>query len=327
MKPEVSANDFRFFPRVFLIGAPRCGTTSIGKLLSRHPEICFSQPKEVNYFDRGSADLVGGIQNDYLDRYFAHFDPAQHQLVAEGSVSYLYHPEALELINSIQPDARFIVTVRNPVDMLRSYHFRMLYLLEEDEEDFETAWALQDARARGEKIPRHCLDPRRLRYRDVASLGTHVQRLVDMVGPDRCHIIVAEDMWSDPVATGARLLRFCGVSDDLTRIPGINSENPFPHRFKSRTYRWRWLQRLLYKPPTAVLGAVARSEVRRGVRPARIKRLHKKLAKFNWVKREPGRFPPAFRERLTQEFDEEIRKLECILDRDLSIWRKGAPAG
>lgn len=84
MKPDLSANDFRFFPRVFLVGAPRSGTTSIGKLLSRHPEIWFSRPKEINYFYRVSADGLGHIQHDYLDRHFAHFDPAQHGLAAEG---------------------------------------------------------------------------------------------------------------------------------------------------------------------------------------------------------------------------------------------------
>lgn len=322
MTTEPHASDFPFFPRVFLVGAPRCGTTSIAKLLSRHPEICFSRPKEVYYFDRVAPGRLGQIQDDYLGRYFTHFDPSHHRLVAEGSVSYLYHPEALRLILAIQPEARFIVTLRNPVDMLRSYHFRLLYLLEEDEEDFPTAWGLQEARARGERIPKRCTDPLRLRYRDVASLGTHVERLLEIAGPDHCLILIADDMATDPVNTCARLLRFCGVNDDLAAIPSIRSDDPFPHSFKSRTYRWRWLQQLLYKPPTAVLSAVARSEVRRGVRPARIKQLHKKLARFNWVMRQPPRFPPAFRLQLVQELAGEVRKIETLTGRDLSAWRQ-----
>lgn len=41
-------------------------------------------------------------------------------------MSYLYHPKALELINSIQPDARFIVSVRNPIDMLNLFELKDL---------------------------------------------------------------------------------------------------------------------------------------------------------------------------------------------------------
>jgi hypothetical protein len=324
MSPDLRADGFPFFPSVFLAGAPRCGTTSIAKLLSRHPEVCFSRPKEVNYFGRVPAEALGQIQRDYLDRYFFHHDPQRHRVVAEGSVSYLYDPEALALINAIQPQARFIVAVRNPIEMLRSYHFRLLYLLEEDEDDFEAAWGLQDARARGERIPRHCADPRRLRYREVARLGTYVERLVELAGRDRCHIVVAEDMWSDPVAACDRLLRFCGVSADLSQFPEIENDNPFPHRFKSRTYRWRWLQRLLYKPPTGVLTAATRSEVRRGVRPAKIKGIHKRLARFNWVKRKPSALRPGFRDQLARELDEEVRKLEVMLGRTLGVWRQGA---
>ena len=322
MTSEIHASDFPFFPSVFLIGAPRCGTTSISKLLARHSEICFSRPKELNYFGHVPTEALQRIQQDYLDRYFSDFDPEQHRVVAEGSVTYLYDPNALSLIQSIQPNARFLVAVRNPVDMLRSYHFRLLYLLEEDETDFERAWDLQEARARGEHIPKRCSDPRRLQYGQVASLGLQVERLIDTVGRERCHIIVADDIRSDPVATCRRLLKFCGVTDDLEKLPRIRAHAPFPHRHKSRTYRWRWLQQILYKPPRAILKAAVRSEVNRGVRPLSLKQFHKKLATLNLVKGDAPRFSPALKERLVRAFDDDIRKLEGILERDLSAWRR-----
>lgn len=322
MTSEIRASDFPFFPSVFLIGAPRCGTTSISKLLSRHSEICFSRPKELNYFGQVPPEALGNIQRDYLDRYFSDFDPQQHRVVAEGSVTYLYDPHALSLIKSIQPNARFLVAVRNPVDMLRSYHFRLLYLLEEDETEFERAWDLQETRARGEHVPKRCSDPRRLQYQQVASLGLHVERLIDTVGRERCHIIVADEVRSDPVATCLRLLEFCGVSNDLEKLPRIREHDPFPHRHKSRTYRWRWLQQILYKPPRALFKAAVRAEVGRGVRPLSLKQFHKRLAELNLVKGDAPRFSPALKERLLQTFDDDIRKLEEILGRDLPAWRR-----
>ena len=42
---------------LFVVGAPRCGTTSLSKTLRRHPEICVSNPKETFYFVRDGAPM------------------------------------------------------------------------------------------------------------------------------------------------------------------------------------------------------------------------------------------------------------------------------
>ena len=36
-------------PEFFIIGAPKCGTTSLSIYLSQHPEVCFSEPKEPHF--------------------------------------------------------------------------------------------------------------------------------------------------------------------------------------------------------------------------------------------------------------------------------------
>lgn len=320
MAPLVRASDFPFFPSVFLAGAPRCGSTSISKFLSRHPQVCFSRPKEVFYFSHVTDESLSRIRQEYLDRYFPHYDPKQHLVLAEGSVSYLYEPGVIARILSIQPEARFIVAVRNPIDMLRSYHYRLLFLLEEDEPDFAAAWDLQDARARGERIPRLCRDPRRLLYREVGSLGKHTARLLEIVGPERCHIVVQDDLMDRPREVSRDLLRFVGVDDDIDTVAFEDGRSDFPHRMRSKTYRWRWLQALLYKPPAVVFKAAERSEIRRGVRPFGLKQLHKRLVKFNRVKRSAEPFSPELRARLRAAFAEDIERLGAILGRDLSKW-------
>src|SRR4051794_10930008 len=84
----------------FLVGAPRCGTTSLSKYLRSHPDACVSRPKEPHFFTRRDLrghspdDLKRIIGRDYLDRFFAHRQA--HSILAEGSVSYLYAPELLE---------------------------------------------------------------------------------------------------------------------------------------------------------------------------------------------------------------------------------------
>lgn len=61
------------------------------------------------------------------------------EIISEGSVSYLYHPEAAEAILRLNPDARFVIMLRNPLEMSQSCHAQLLYTLDEDEADVRTA--------------------------------------------------------------------------------------------------------------------------------------------------------------------------------------------
>src|SRR3954451_8355637 len=77
----------------FVVGAPRCGTTSLSRYLADHPEICFSEPKESHYFalsdmgDLPDHELRQKIRGEYLARFF----PTKREapVMAEGSVTYL----------------------------------------------------------------------------------------------------------------------------------------------------------------------------------------------------------------------------------------------
>jgi len=57
------------FPDFFVVGAPRCGTTSFCRYLARNPQICFSQPKEPHYFTQLTRDPTEvELARDYLER-------------------------------------------------------------------------------------------------------------------------------------------------------------------------------------------------------------------------------------------------------------------
>ena len=156
----------------FIVGAPRCGTTTLSALLKQHPSVCFSRPKEPHFFSR--HDLRGLDEREleaaasrYVERFF---DPRPGaRMLAEASPTYLYLPEQMEPILRIWPEARFIITVRNPVDMLPSLHARLLVTGDEVIRDFAKAWAMTGERAAGRQIPRSCIEPRWLRYDEAAA--------------------------------------------------------------------------------------------------------------------------------------------------------------
>ena len=101
----------------FIVGPPRCGSTSLSYYLSQNPSVCFANPKEPSYF---SSDLEVGYDNlptsidEYHQRYYSHYNPNKHILVGEGSPIYLFSNVALENIRAYNPSAKLIALARHP---------------------------------------------------------------------------------------------------------------------------------------------------------------------------------------------------------------------
>ena len=237
-------------PNFFVVGAARCGTTTLSRCLKRHPQVCFSKPKEPHYFSQlNGKTSFENIRTDYLDKFFSHYQP-KHRAMGEGSISYLYSEEAIRAILQFNPQAKFIAMVRNPMEMVYSYHYRLLYMLEEDQVDFHKAWDLQEARAQGKHLPRLCRNPYLLQYAEVGRLGKYVEQLYRLAGPEKCMVIVFDDFKSNMLDVYKNVLTFINVDYD--------GRTEFPHKHVSKTYKFHWLNRLLWHPPKRVEQAVSK---------------------------------------------------------------------
>ena len=83
----------------------------------------------VGLVERSRELLEQRVEKAYLDRFF---DGGRLQRTgADASVTYLYLPEQLEPVLELWPDSRFVVAVRNPLEMLPSLHRRLIYLGDE----------------------------------------------------------------------------------------------------------------------------------------------------------------------------------------------------
>lgn len=312
-----------------VVGAPRCGTTTLARLLENHPSVAFSNVKEPHFFsrvdlndldDRALREVVSG---HYLGRYFPEIDP-RATVMAEASVSYLYAPERLLPLLKLWPDARFIIAARDPLELIPSLHQRLLYQGDETVGDVEEAWRLIPERRQGRKVPRTCLDNRQLLFDEAASLGKHVSRFFDVVGRDRCEVVLFDDLKADEQAVYDRLLRFL-------ELPPA----PLPKKRKHRArhgFRIGWLQRLLKRPPvarTVLAGEVFRQRVapkpHREPSWAARKILSARRALLQWNR------APAPKVELSEEFKREIHdtlradtlRLGRLLGRDLRHWLGG----
>jgi hypothetical protein len=191
----------------------------------------------------------------------------------------------------------------------------MRFLLQEDEPDFARAWALEPARARGENVPRHCLDPRLLLYSKVAQLGAQVQRLFEIAGPERSHIVVFDDLAANPLAVYRSALDFLHVDYD--------GQTRFESRYESRMYRYRWLQRMLFVP--AVKGGRMMATLQQRARkynPDGSKRpsLIKRVTRWNKVAASPAPLPESTKSVVRETLRPDVLLLSRLLGRDLSGW-------
>jgi hypothetical protein len=199
--------------------------------------------------------------------------------------------------------------------MLPSYHLRMRFLLQEDEQDFARAWALEPARARGKHVPRHCLDPRLLLYGKVAQLGAQVEKLFEIAGRERSHVVVFDDLAANPLAVYRSALDFLGVDYD--------GQTRFESRYESRMYRYRWLQRMLFVP--AVKGGKMMQTLQQRTRkynPDGSKResLIKRVTRWNKVVASPDPLSGPTRDIVRETLRPDVELLSRLLGRDLTGW-------
>src|SRR5688572_26342484 len=138
-------------PNFFIVGAPRCGTTALYQYLRQHDRIFMPTVKECHFMADDFADFRRAHD---LDEYLGLFEGAtpRHVAVGEASVFYLMSDIAIPNIEAFNPNARHVVMLRNPVELVQSLHEQLLGTLHEDEPDFETAWRLQETRRAGRRI-------------------------------------------------------------------------------------------------------------------------------------------------------------------------------
>lgn len=297
-------------PDFFILGAPKCGTTALSEYLRGHPRVFVSQPKEPHYFctDFDYYYAPGQRTEAHYLRLFEGADE-RHLAAGEASVWYLYSRDAARNIRAFDPGARAIVMVRNPVELVPSLHSQLRYMLDEDEPDVETAWRLQEARRRGERVPATARVPAFLQYFEVGRLGAQLERAYESFPREQVKVIVFDDLRQDAAAVYRETLAFLGVPDDgRTTFPRVN---------ENKVHRDERLARLTQRPPRPLVAAA------RGVkRVAGIERLGllDRVRRRNREVTSRGEPSPAFVRELKDAFHDDVALLSELTGRDLSHW-------
>ncbi|CAN5138707.1 hypothetical protein BH20ACT5_BH20ACT5_07860 [soil metagenome] len=202
---------------------------------------------------------------------------------------------------------RFVLALRNPVDLVVSYHRTQLLALNDDEADFERAWARS---VRGDTPATDALDPKLVDYPLVGRLGQAVERLLTHVSREQVHVVLFDDLRTDPGGTWAALTGFLGLPAQPQ--PAFDRLNA-----STKTYRSAVLRRLTHRPPSVLSAPVNRLRQWSRTTPNRLVAAAK--AQMGRAEAAPT-VSPAVRAEVADYLASDTTLLGRLLGRDLTRW-------
>ncbi|MDY6938789.1 MAG: sulfotransferase domain-containing protein [Cyanobacteriota bacterium] len=212
-------------PDFLIIGAQKCGTTSLYCYLAQHPNIITVPHKEVHFFDlnydRGS------------NWYLSHFPPSKfsNKIAGEASPYYLFHPQVPARVYQHFPHVKLIVLLRNPVDRaISQYHHEVQLGFEKL--SLEEAIACEPERLEGE-VEKLTTDPTYYSYNHqhytYLARGRYLEQLKRWRAyfpGDRFLILKTEEFYACPDRILARVLEFLQQPTiDLPAYPSYNARS------------------------------------------------------------------------------------------------------
>jgi hypothetical protein len=288
-------------PNFFIVGTVKGGTTSLYFYLRQHPQVFMPDVKEPAYFRSFKPDV------DSLAAYKKLFEGAAgEKAIGEASTAYLYAEESPALIKAAVPDAKIIISLRNPAEMAYSLWRYISRIGKRGEHlPFEAALEAEDQRMKDPEFQKRETWPSQFYYFHRGLYHDQVKRYIDTFGRGNVKILIFEEFVKDPLKICREVFEFLGVDPDFR--PNLKKKN-------AGNIRHRGLNKLLTEPtgrqarvmaaiPSSIMGPVRDYLMDWNSKPA--KPMDKKL-----------------RRELLDRYAPDIKRLEELIQRDLSHWMK-----
>ncbi len=220
-------------PDFLVIGAQKCGTSSLYQLLRRHPDVEWATKKEVHYFD---VNFDEGVE--WYRSHFPILSGRRKLVTGEASPYYLFHPRAAERASEVVPDARLISMLRNPVDRAYS-HYQARTKRGQESLSFEEA--LEEDLSMLERDPVH----RRSSYLERGIYVDQLRNWHEFFGRDRMLVLKSEEFFTDSHRSLGRILNFLELPS--WEPPSIEARNKGKYEEPMNPGTRRWLEQY-YEP-------------------------------------------------------------------------------
>lgn len=262
---------------IFHIGPQKSGTTWLYEALKQHPQISTSAQDSVHYFDlhfcHGESWYASQIKSNKGNLLF---DPTYTYIRAIDAPKRIFHHN---------PNAKIILTARNPLERAFSHYW---HEKKKDRFNFSFSETLENY-----DLFSNWIEP--------GFYASHLKRFLEYFPENQILVMFFDDLQNDPHAFYRQLCTFCSI--DMEFMPlNLNAVINPAGKYKSytsrqmelRLSRYRWLALLI--------------KVKNRLLPARKTEL---LANIE----------PQIKEALLAIFEDDICELEALTGRDLSSWK------
>ncbi|MDD3645901.1 MAG: sulfotransferase [Candidatus Gracilibacteria bacterium] len=223
-------------PNLFIVGAPKCGTTSMHYYLSQHPEIFMSEDKEPYFFCSDIIEEAKKFNNNHsnlnqfkyknLDEYLTIFNTKKtYKYYGESTVLNLYSKKAAKNIYNFNKDSKIIIMLREPVDFIYSLHSQFLHSYYEDELSFTKALELEKERKKWISLPKNINSPSILYYSEILKFSEQINRYLKLFPIENIKVILFNDLKNDTKAVYKNILKFLEVNNK-NFLPEFSIQNP-----------------------------------------------------------------------------------------------------
>lgn len=288
------------------IGAPRCATTWIYECLKEHPQICGANKKEVSFFNK-ERKYNHGI--DFYKKFFT--ECSNDKLRGEFTPSYYSHSKVAARIHRHFPNTKIIASLRDPVERaLSAYRFgRFAKTRTGMYKSFEEAL---------QKSPT---------LKDNGFYFKHLKSFYDIFSRDKIFIGIFEELKQNPTSTIQKIYKFLGVEANFSppsATSKISTTGSRGNRVKipwllnalhKLTDKIRKNQQLYALLDNSVLGTIHEKLVAWNKEPEKINQSHPTTT---------DKIKPKTKQELREFYKKDIEKLEQLIGRDLTSWKKNS---
>jgi hypothetical protein len=289
-----------------IVGAQKSGTTTFHQILSKHPDICLPECKETYFF------VVDEYFAKGLDFYLEHFSKCNGKKIrGEVCPAYMYWDYVPERIkNVLGTNMKLIFILRNPVDRAYSHYLMNFHKRGIEKEPFIHALNLEPQRISKSWNDRHLYS-----YMDRGFYAKQISRYLEFFPRDNMKFIIFEDF----ILHREKILRelFAELDCNFDLLPKnalsikvFSTGNPRSKLLRDFIYRPKPLPQFIKNCLTNIMGDET-------IYKLTVKAMELNQKKFT---NNENKIDESLKKALLNVYTEDIKKLENIIQRDLSQW-------